>query len=115
MPPHGFGRRKAHDGKGQNDQGGAGQGSAQASPSQVADAQQKSGHKRFPAADFAGLHQLGPGLKLSHFLLKAEKYNQRHNHRKPHNKKCQDDDHRAIGQSKCRMHIVNNNNQQDQN
>ena len=77
MPSHGFGRREAHDGKGQNDQGGTGQGRAQASPSQVADAQQESSHKRFPAADLTGLNQLGAGLQSSHFFLKAEKYDQR--------------------------------------
>ena len=51
---------------------------------------------------------------LPEFLIRWDEKGDHLNVDIKHDKKCQDDDHRAVGQSKGRMDIVNNNNQQDE-
>ena len=66
-----FNRCKAHDCKGQNDQGDTGQQGPQATATEVADPQKKGRHESFPATDFAGCQMFGPTLELNHFFFES--------------------------------------------
>ncbi len=88
MPPLGFDRGKAHDRKGQDNQGNTGQGRPEASSSQIAHAQEKGGRKAFQRLISAGRMRFGPALKQNHFFFKPEKNDQGHHQGEPMMKKA---------------------------